>query len=506
MEEVLLKRKIVRWIFLTALVVPLALMTEYLTYDECWSLLHFSPLGVFQIMTDLALPNNHPLNTLLLKILSCVCDIPLWLRLPSLLCGAMIPVLCGELAFCWSRRNRIFALISAGSLAAISVPIAVYSALARGYALQLFFLLLCIRAMTLPEKHSRRAAVLLTAGAIGAILSVPSGALFLLPAAIGYLIYTPAARRFNRDMWIGAGVIVIFAGIFYGMNFSVLRQGQNWGMKIGSLADFGKFIRPVMFDLLLVPSLAAAIPVWKKFDRRWWALLLLALPLLLAVFSNGGPQRCYLYLAAALAVAGGIGLAEIFPEKWGKYSILAALLLGGGNIICQVKNWQMTDYPAVFQKHQRELPPETLAVYRASAGFPVVCNLSAAEVSKFNLSLGQNNWQQAALFEVPAAKINGLDENGSETLADLPGGGKEYRDFILPCRIYTLQPVNKLEAGKCYLAAIPCVGNLPENAKKYGTCLQLNPWLYFGQKLLFINCRLAADELPPSWKVWKIGE
>ena len=68
MESGALKQKMIRLIFPAALILPCALMTANFTYDEFWSLINFAPLNIFQILTDLSLPNNHPLNTLFLKI------------------------------------------------------------------------------------------------------------------------------------------------------------------------------------------------------------------------------------------------------------------------------------------------------------------------------------------------------------------------------------------------------------------------------------------------------
>ena len=103
MDDGAAKRKIEKFILPLALIFPLALMTANLTYDEFWSLIRFAPLGAGEILTDLSLPNNHPLNTLFLKLLSPVSPAPLLLRLPSLLCGAAVPLLCGELAY---RRSN----------------------------------------------------------------------------------------------------------------------------------------------------------------------------------------------------------------------------------------------------------------------------------------------------------------------------------------------------------------------------------------------------------------
>ena len=106
MDTVLMKRKTYLLIFLAALFCPLLLMTANLTYDECWSVINFSGLGLWQIFTDLSLPNNHPLNTLFLHLTVPFSGNVLLLRSFSLICGAFIPVLCGELAFRWSKNNR----------------------------------------------------------------------------------------------------------------------------------------------------------------------------------------------------------------------------------------------------------------------------------------------------------------------------------------------------------------------------------------------------------------
>ena len=111
------KSKILRLIFLGGFIAPILLMPSNFVYDELWTIQNFLPLGIGQILTDLSLPNNHPLNTLMMKIVSSFSELPLILRLPSLICGAMIPVFCGELAWRWSRSNRRTALISAALLA-----------------------------------------------------------------------------------------------------------------------------------------------------------------------------------------------------------------------------------------------------------------------------------------------------------------------------------------------------------------------------------------------------
>jgi 4-amino-4-deoxy-L-arabinose transferase-like glycosyltransferase len=56
-------------IFLIALISRFYFLKRFIEYDEIWSLLNYSVLNVGQIFSDFSLPNNHPVNTLLIKLL-----------------------------------------------------------------------------------------------------------------------------------------------------------------------------------------------------------------------------------------------------------------------------------------------------------------------------------------------------------------------------------------------------------------------------------------------------
>ncbi|MEI3003596.1 MAG: hypothetical protein V8T87_03105 [Victivallales bacterium] len=43
------------------------LRTRNLEYDEIWTFAHYVKLPLREIFTELAVPNNHPLNTLFIK-------------------------------------------------------------------------------------------------------------------------------------------------------------------------------------------------------------------------------------------------------------------------------------------------------------------------------------------------------------------------------------------------------------------------------------------------------
>ena len=68
-------------ILLLAAILRIKGLFSELQYDEIWSLQYFIPLDVFKILTDLALPNNHPVNTLILKFLHGISYEPAFLRM-----------------------------------------------------------------------------------------------------------------------------------------------------------------------------------------------------------------------------------------------------------------------------------------------------------------------------------------------------------------------------------------------------------------------------------------
>ncbi|MBE6357780.1 MAG: hypothetical protein E7057_00855 [Lentisphaerae bacterium] len=509
MDETLLKQKVSRLIVPAALILPVLLMTANLTYDEWWSLLNFAPLSTLRILTDLSLPNNHPLNTLCLKILHDFSSAPLILRLSSLISGAFVPLLCGEMAWKWSRKNRMGAFVSAAVLSMLCMPLAVYSGVARGYTLQLFFLLLCVWAMSSAKDDPRRAAVWCVVGGMGTILSVPTGALFLLPAGIGYLIYSGSKERKSKAMWIAAGILAVFAGIFYGINFQALRAGQKWGEEISSVAGFGSFLYVTLTALVFLPVFLASVPAWIFRPERLLAAGLLMLPLVLALFSNAGPARTYLYLPAAIAVAAGIGIAES-AAKFKKPVLLSgilAIVLGAGGIFMQYSEWKMVDYAAEFSKVNKELPADVLPVYRASCGYPIICGVYQDELMQFDHRMARGDFRRIACMESVPGEINALDENQSETNVMCGLLGEPGKAGNLSCMIYELHPVETAEIrpGKGYLLLMPAKKAAVEGLKKNGRFLYLNAWFAKSAVMVLWLPEHTVKNVPDDCRIWRIG-
>ena len=134
---------IISILFCIALILRLETYWGYYEYDEIWSLENFSKLPVWQICTDLSLPNNHPINTIWIKIVS-ILNLPIrYIRLFSLLTGLASLGCIGIISYLFSGKKKEIAILSI-ALFAISAPNVVYSQQARGYSPQEFFLLLYI--------------------------------------------------------------------------------------------------------------------------------------------------------------------------------------------------------------------------------------------------------------------------------------------------------------------------------------------------------------------------
>ena len=86
-------KKLLLLLFLFALVIRTGNFFAALDYDEIWTMTYFSTKGIKAIFTELALPNNQPVNSLLVKG-AMMMELPLWgIRLHSLIAGVLAVML-----------------------------------------------------------------------------------------------------------------------------------------------------------------------------------------------------------------------------------------------------------------------------------------------------------------------------------------------------------------------------------------------------------------------------
>ena len=64
------KSFIVPAIILLALLLRGFFLNRFLEYDEIWTLQNYAKLGILEIFQDLATPNNHPVNSFIVKLIS----------------------------------------------------------------------------------------------------------------------------------------------------------------------------------------------------------------------------------------------------------------------------------------------------------------------------------------------------------------------------------------------------------------------------------------------------
>jgi hypothetical protein len=185
-----------RYAILGALVVAIAAVVRLVAasnefwLDEVWSLRIATDLpdawGVFTLKHD----NNHLLNTLYLQWIG-LRDAWIIYRLPAVLTGVGTVVL---VLACEPAERRVDALIAA-ILLAVSYPLVLYSAEARGYAPALFCALASFYA--LERWLERPALALLLAFWIAAVIGILSHGVYL-QAYLALLVWS-AAEAFRRS-------------------------------------------------------------------------------------------------------------------------------------------------------------------------------------------------------------------------------------------------------------------------------------------------------------------
>lgn len=488
-------------LLLAALLRALQLSVE-LQYDEIWTLLNFTDLNVFQILTDLSLPNNHPLNTLVLKFLSTFSDMAIILRLGVFLCGIAVVYLCGKCAGLISQKADV--IHAAQFLSAVSMPLIFFSVFARGYIYQIAALQLCIWGIyrCAAKDDDSRAPFLVLSGGILTFISVSSGVMFLFCAALGELWLTPAPRRFNKKILWSGSILALTALGYCLFNYKQLRTGQQWGIGIDSFSTWCSFFSrttAALLPLFLIPWVIAGV-VFNKVLRK--ILFLGILPLLLAVFTKGGPERVYLPLAVIFIIIAACGYGTL-QEKFPRYRklLLPALILSGvGCNLLPEPVWELQTPGADLRYALASTNDTTIVVMHASAGYPAMLNDadSAKRAEQRSLFPAEN----LAMLHCAEGEFNGSDIKNSEVREFFPLSGKPLG--FLPGYSYTLKKIATPAKGDVVLFLFS--GAVPEEFIQYpGRKLRLNLWFNRNHQLYI--CEITQPEIAFDWSAcYRIGE
>ena len=322
------------------------LRTRNLEYDEIWTFAHYVKLPLREIFTELAVPNNHPLNTLFIKYSVRIAGAHqlLQLRLPALLAGLF---LLGGSWFALRRLTRSTAGACFGMLLlALNIPLIHYSQTARGYELQALFtagVMLSLIFFELDRKSQYRRILwpaLFLISAVATCLSVTSGVIFVTALALSYVcLFTDFRKLTDMKEWLARKELLtaffffaVFVILWYGLNYRTLAQGQSFGNTVTSPVKFLTFVWNTVTQLpltLTIPAVLAASVLLKDPFKRRIALMGLfstALVFCSALIFKAGDFRVYIPLIPILAFPAAL-IFESLTERLRRFSLLVFCLL-----------------------------------------------------------------------------------------------------------------------------------------------------------------------------------
>ncbi len=446
-------------IFAAGFALRLTTIGGALEYDEIWTLEFYASKSIGDIFADLSLPNNHPLNSLLVK-LTASGENSVSIRLGALLAGLLSIPAAGYLAWLIYRRRR--SVLWTMAVIALSAPLAAYSQLARGYSLQFFLLTVFGIGAALLWRGQKKiiANLAISLGAIGSILTLPTSILSLFPAALWTALSLVRQKRF-RELAAFA-VPGIFAACWYGFNFAQFRAGQHWGVEFSSAGGYFGWLGNTL-SLLGVYPLAlvfVVIAAWRVNRISLYLLLTGLLPLLAAPVTRGGPTRAYFAAIAIWALLAGGALAAPELAKKRIFNVLFALFLLWG-CVQGVKEWRGTDYHALFEAARGE-PQQRFVVYPATESNPMAWNNRPDIYKDFIARLLCRDGERELLMLRGSGALNGVDGNGAEKLIKLSAPGKPYRLEGAPGELYRLQELRTAPAAGDTVVAV--IRPIPEAA------------------------------------------
>lgn len=456
-------------ILLAALAMRLLMFFGPMEYDEIWTIGYIGN-SVGKILTDLATPNNHPLNTLFVKLWRNCFDIVQLIRLHSLVFGMLSVVLTGMLARALFR-SRVPALLSMLFMAFDAAAI-YYSDQARGYAAQLFFLLAFANGLVwsgrlrkfLPWKYLPEAAVIV--GALGAVLSVPSAPIFLAATVIAARV----GRRKLPDgsMLISVGIAAALVAAYLGFNQSDLRAAQaEFGQRLASGDDWIGFLIMIAQDFFPLATAPFLLVIAATDRKRGLILLVCAAVIVLSpALAGAGPSRVYLPLCAVVALGAGRGAhalltAALVRDNLRLVRILAAttVFLAGFGYFQLYDTWHITDYYGWLNTGE-SMPPTYLIVYPATKGYPLWWNSDRKKLQQdleVRMTFDGTGKRRLLCFGIEPGHINGANPRKSSMPQEdralaVKGTPKTMNGF--PTVEYELYPAEP-RPGDAFIAVLP---------------------------------------------------
>lgn len=506
MEKISASRIVIA-IFLLAFLLRLPEFFSSLAYDEIWTLSNFAPLKIRQLLFDLELPNNHPLNSILIKFIASF-DPPVeFIRLPNLLANL------GSIALVGIMLKRFYGQVAAWMgmvFMSINAPLVVFSMQARGYSLQIFFLLLfaygiiALQEKDLSKKRRWIFSLLIVLGSSCAMITLPTSSLYL--AGIVLILWN--YKKWGVKNVSGAGVIVlagVLALLYILLNYHGLMAARKWGTALSGSREFFCWLGETLYWVLPGGVLPFTLwGIWCQRKNSWGLAAALLLIFLSACFTNGGGARVYLPLTVLAAFYGAIGFAGIYARLANsgnkrKIITLAAILLSAGSYVYQLPLWKLPNYHPLLAEVEK-IPSGTLIIYPAGDSYPVLWNSQGKAAQYYSNSLQDQSLQRTLLLINRNSVISGADETFAEKNLPLPFSGKLGKLGSIPITEYTLQKVTgDFPADRPLIAVLHLVLS-KSTFQSYSKSLQ--ELVFNKSDILLLNCFFCGAELPDNRRLW----
>lgn len=492
------------FIFLLGILIRIVIFSPGLEYDEIWTFQHYSSGSIHKIFTDLATPNNHPLNSLLIKWTALFISAPPFaLRLSAFLAGILAVWLTGLLAKRLFRSRA--AAVSAMLFTAFNAGMILYSDTGRGYSLQILLILLyALFVIQYAQSRGIRYLPWIALSGILSVLTLPTSVLWLFPVSLMHCVYE--VKRYGSAwknylpeflMYLFTGGSILFWLIYH---YSALKAGQSFGQSVDSPVFFFRFLFDTLLRCsgccLLLSALLGLVLSLRLKKNRFVIMslcLIVLFPLFGALFTKTGPPRVYLVSVPFLAAAAGFGLSELLSKFRLKKHLLPGVLfvslaLSGADYRWNRADWSRADWLERFAVY-REFGAENFFCISPTASYPAVWNNSDSLTDYMGRFAAFGKGNSYFLTVDSGAELRGLDlRTESETAFPLPFSSAEKRAADMEFMVYRVAPY---EPGmKAEVLLLKIENFRPSEFLRLHRYLAAQPWM---EEALLVNSFFVSN-------------
>ena len=324
-------------------------------------------------------------------------------------------------------------------------------------------------------------------GALGAVFTLPTSAMYLALIAAGAVIIRK--RLPSVPMLITLAAAGGISLLYMALNYSELNAARVWGTKITSVQAFFRFCGTTLRAYLA--GAAGAFSLYALFKMPGKVLPLAGIilfSLLTALLTNAGPLRAYIPFALLLAVSGGCGAAlleEKIPQRFKKAALVLLIVLLAGLYCRDFRQWHTPDWQEVFDACRNETQ-KVLVVHRATSGYPLLWNCGEEIVADLQgRMLSPESSRELLIFDLPG-RLNGNDKNNCEVSLPLLPAGRSENVCGLDAVRYTMTRTLHPADGKAALVILPPMEKASFTMLydmlngAFPDLTSLNPWLTGG--------------------------